>query len=199
MTKLCECGCGVPTRIATMTNKAKRRIAGQPSRFISGHNPAGRGPKPIPLKDRFWAHVDIGAAEDCWPWTLSRHPFGYGQIGTERRMRHAHRVAYELTYGVIPAGAMIRHRCDNPPCCNPAHLVPGTHADNTRDMVERGRSARGSRAGNSILVEADIPRIFELRKEGLTYREIGEQFGVTQSTIANVLTRKRWTHVEVSA
>lgn len=51
-----------------------------------------------------------------------------------------HRVSYFLTHGHLPpAPLVIRHTCDNPPCCNPAHLVPGTYQDNARDCVERGR------------------------------------------------------------
>lgn len=50
-----------------------------------------------------------------------------------------HRMAYELYYGPILDGLVVRHTCDNPPCVNPLHLKVGTYADNTRDAMERGR------------------------------------------------------------
>lgn len=86
---------------------------------------------------RFWAKIDQRGPDDCWPWLAGRSK-GYGQFLNYL----AHRIAWFLTHGEIPAGAVIRHTCDNPPCCNPNHLVPGTHGQNFRDMVERGRASR---------------------------------------------------------
>jgi hypothetical protein len=77
--------------------------------------------------------VDSG----CWEWTgyLKK---GYGWTGAGL----AHRKAYALAFGAIPAGMLVCHRCDNPRCCNPAHLWLGTNGDNIRDMARKGR-ARG--------------------------------------------------------
>lgn len=93
-----------------------------------------------PLSDRLWPKVDRRGPDECWPFTGSRNEHGYGLIrGEDGKLVKAHRAAYELTHGPLPAGVVLRHSCDNPPCCNPAHGVPGTQADNVADMIARGR------------------------------------------------------------
>ena len=96
-----------------------------------------------PLVERFWEKVDVGEPTECWNWKSSwRSKFGYGRIrlaGRGSRDVVAHRLAYELTVGPLRATDLARHMCDNPACCNPAHIIPGTHSDNLRDQYERGR------------------------------------------------------------
>jgi hypothetical protein len=90
---------------------------------------------------RFWMRIDKSAAGGCWVWTAARGDHGYGTLqGDNGRTVGAHRFSYELHNGAIPAGLVVMHSCDNPPCVNPAHLSVGTHADNARDMVLKGRS-----------------------------------------------------------
>lgn len=94
------------------------------------------------LEDRFWSKVRIGEPDDCWEWTATRFPSGYGNFSMGARSQGkvgAHRVAYELANGPIPPGMDICHHCDNPPCCNPRHLYAGSVSDNLRDAVRRGR------------------------------------------------------------
>lgn len=90
---------------------------------------------------RFLAKAPSGAPDECWEWTGEVNSRGYGRFTTwsgDVRTRHlAHRVAAHLA-GLDVAG-LVRHRCDNPPCCNPGHLLPGTQSDNMRDAVERER------------------------------------------------------------
>ena len=98
------------------------------------------------LAVRLAEKIDKREPDQCWPWQASSlNPAGHGQIngGAElgRRPIPAHRAAFWVANGWLPT--VVRHRCDNPPCCNPAHLEPGTTADNHRDMVERGRIPRG--------------------------------------------------------
>lgn len=89
-------------------------------------------------------NTDKRGPDECWPWTGNSDKDGYGLIGYQRRNLRAHRVAYETETGeAIPAGLVVRHACDNPPCQNPRHLSLGTHADNIRDKIERGRQPRG--------------------------------------------------------
>lgn len=98
--------------------------------------------KQRPIAERLAEKIDHKGPDDCWPWLASTGTtMGHGQIKFQGRPVNAHRVAFMLAYGYLPP--VVRHKCDNPPCCNPAHLEPGTIADNHRDMVERGRIPRG--------------------------------------------------------
>jgi hypothetical protein len=94
------------------------------------------------------AYVDrSGGPDACWLWTRSRggrggHERRYGHLQVNGKLAYTHRLAYELAFGPIPEGLLVLHRCDNPPCCNPAHLFVGTSADNTADRIAKGRPTR---------------------------------------------------------
>lgn len=100
---------------------------------------------------RFWAKVHICGPDDCWPWlrAVDRDGYGWFTVGTHRDHRpyRAHRIAFIISFGVIPDTVHVLHDCDNPPCCNPAHLWPGSNAENIRDRNTKGRSnlTRGAR------------------------------------------------------
>lgn len=97
-----------------------------------------------PLWDRFWEKVD--ASGDCWIWTGAKDQHGYGRIGLGTRedgIAAAHRVAYELLIGPIPAGLTIDHLCINPPCVNPDHLEAVSMEENARRSWLIGAKQRG--------------------------------------------------------
>ena len=97
------------------------------------------------LAERFWPKVAKSA--DCWVWTSSRDRNGYGYFRISglygRKAFGAHRIAYELTYGLIPPGMEVCHRCDTPACVRPEHLFLGTHATNLGDAAHKGRFPAG--------------------------------------------------------
>ncbi len=81
--------------------------------------------------ERFWANVDIAGGDECWRWRGSKNSLGYGKAyAGENRYRSAHRVAYELARGPIPAGLQLDHLCRNRLCVNPLHLEPVTQKEN---------------------------------------------------------------------
>ena len=144
------------------------------------------------LEERFWAKVDKKGQDECWEWTASKGAHGYGQIGEGSRMLLAHRVSWGLQNGSIPAGMCVLHRYDNPACVNPSHLRLGLQADNVRDMMNRGRSARGERQGSSKLTAQDVYEIGQMLGRGIPERVIAKKYGVTQSNISQIKTGETW-------
>lgn len=118
---------------------------------------------------RLWSKVSIPRsprhAEMCWEWRGSRVR-GYGQLKVNGHPLRAHRMAYELVCGAVPDGLMVLHSCDNPKCCNPAHLRAGTAADNYQDAVERGRTLIGTGVTPDVLARrAHRAKIRKSRKK----------------------------------
>lgn len=102
--------------------------------------------------ERFWKRVDVRGANECWIWLagLDRKK-EYGRCHDGERTRQAHDIALELTLGrPLGNGMLGLHSCDNPPCCNPAHLREGTVQDNSDDSVNRNRTATGSKNGSKL-------------------------------------------------
>src|ERR1700758_4972125 len=120
----------------------------------------GRPRKGESVADRFWEFC-IKLPNGCWEWTAARlkSKADYGILLSHGKGLRAHRVAWEKTFGPIPEGMQVLHRCDNPPCINPEHLFLGTHIDNMTDMRVKGRCHRGTKHIDSILTEHDVRNI----------------------------------------
>lgn len=135
-------------------------------------------------------------ASGCWEFNGSRR-HGYGQIALAgKRNEIASRAAYMAWVGPIEAGLFVCHRCDNPPCINPAHLFLGSHDENVQDCVSKSRNVHGVRQWKSKLTDEDARGVRETYATGLyTQRQVGEMFGIVQTTVSAVITGKHWKHV----
>lgn len=174
--------------------------------------------------EKFWARVDKRGPDECWPW-IGGHDNGdgYGRAYDGKRTRQAHDIAWELSTGKkLRRGRLVRHTCDNPPCCNPRHLLEGTHRDNFHDSLARGGKripylhfpvplhrrptgerhgththpesiARGERAGNSKLTRRRVAAIRRVReREGLSYPKLARRFRMSVSQTYRIVKGESW-------
>jgi hypothetical protein len=140
---------------------------------------------------RFWSTVRGGENFQCWEWSSTKNEKGYGRFVFQDKRYAAHRLAYTLAAGPIPDGLLIRHRCDNPACCNPHHLVPGTPAQNSDDAVQRKRTATGERNGRSKLTAEDVDYI-RRNPEKLTQSALAQKYGMAASSIHYIRCGRSW-------
>jgi hypothetical protein len=148
---------------------------------------------------RFWSKVIKRSNEECWGWTACKMKDGYGRFLFNGKVKGAHQVSWILTYGLLPKGKSILHRCDNPECTNPLHLFAGTQKDNMRDCSSKKRiSIRiGEKNPLAKLTKEKIYEMAELKKQGLTYQGISERYNVSLPTAQRALTGKTWSHLSL--
>ena len=135
----------------------------------------------------FWSTVRRSDSSECWPWAGSKTLGGYGTF----RGTTAHRVAFEFLHGPVPAGLVVMHTCDNPCCCNPAHLHAGTQQENIADMHNKGRAGDcrvfGERHGRTKITDTDVHCIRLLHACGAVQRQLACAFGVRQNQISRIV------------
>ena len=163
----------------------------------------GRSPIPIPAltseqQDRFWAMVDKSAGpEECWPWKGTVGP--YGRVRIDGVLYQTHRVATAIETGSdLKDVPVLRHACDNPPCCNPGHHEPGSYSDNVADMLNRGR-ANPRRGENHPMAAANDNLVLAILESELSGRKAAIHFGVSYGMVANIRSGRRWSHVKGDA
>ena len=133
---------------------------------------------------------------DCLEWTKGKSSNGYGMTWSNVTQNNVgtHRLALEFE-GIDCTDKVIMHSCDNPICCNPAHLSVGTHAENSNDKVSKNRQARGETNGTSTLTEQDVLEIRRLYALGQKQIDLALDFNTDQTNISLIVLRKSWKHI----
>lgn len=162
----------------------------------------------------FWTRVNKWpgpqATSDCWLWTGcigKGRGDGYGTLCCEGRVQRAHRVAWQIANGPIPAGMQVLHHCDTRNCVKPEHLFLGTNYDNVQDKVAKGRHPRGLQASltsnprrgedhpKALLTEARVLEMRSLYTGGMRVKAIADRFGMRCHVANMVIHGRRWAHV----
>ena len=220
----CDCRrCCNPEHLVLMTyaenmrDKVEKGRAGWPTGgFRVGESEAKAGTD-LPPPDRYEQFVDkihINTKTGCWEWIGSTNHVGYGATSLNGKQTRAHRLSWILHFGPIPPGeghhgTVVRHKCDVRNCCNPYHLELGSHQDNMRDMVIRGRK-KGSKGEANVSSKLTRDQVLLVKKflaerwparaggKGVgagSCRFLARWFGVDVMTIVNINTGKNWRHV----
>lgn len=151
------------------------------------------------LKERMRLKVSRSNAANCWPLTGYKTRFGHGQVGAGGTLFYTHRVAWEMANGPIGEGMCICHKCDNPACCNPAHLFVGTQADNVRDCHSKRRTVHfvapnsfpsGERSHLAKITNDQARSIIDRVNAGERRALVASEFGITVSSISKMLLGK---------
>lgn len=195
--KTCQ-QCGKPFTAADLPVPAafkRQKYCGS----VCGH--AAKKHTPEQAIAAFWSRVQKG--DGCWIYTGAKLPKeigGYGWVSFGGKRLGAHRLAWLLTNGPIAPGLHVLHKCDNGPCCNPAHLFLGTHLDNMADMYSKGRNTRGARA-RAKLTEEQAKLILSRKPEtvrgsGALPYELAAQHGVGVGVIWCIWRGQTWRHLQ---
>lgn len=162
---------------------------------------AGAG-RPANTPEVLWSKVDKRGEDDCWPWKGFTNYQGYGRTWINDKGYYAHRVIFDLANpGLIELKApkrgesgFVLHRCDNPICCNPKHLFVGTHDDNMKDKVAKGRSPdfKGDKGPRCKLTMEQARQARALRKDGISARKLAEMYSISLPSMKTLLANKSY-------
>lgn len=134
----------------------------------------------------------------CWEFPGYKQD-GYGRVGWRTadgyRRLMAHVAVWRMQHGDVPAGASVLHRCGNRSCVRPSHLYAGDAVANAVDRAADGTTARGERNGRAQLSPALVRELRERRRDGVSYRQIGREFGISAQSARAAATGATWAHV----
>lgn len=142
---------------------------------------------------RFQNHYVTEPNSGCWLWQSSFTRNGYGQFRIQRTTMRAHRLSWSMLNGPVPAGKMIRHKCDVRCCVNPNHLEPGTASENYWDRARVGNLTHGERNGCAKLTEKQVRLIRSMPGK---HRVIAAKFSISTSWVTRLKNQEKWTHLK---
>lgn len=163
-------------------------------------------------KNAFWAKINVTENKDeCWEWKEYVDKNGYGRFKIGRTFFPSHRVSFSLSKKGKLSSFLVCHKCDNPKCCNPAHLFLGTQQENIDDCIAKGRYITGDKNGmvkhpelvtkgdkhhNAKFTDSQIIDIRKIYAEGKTsHKKLGKIYSVSANTIKDIVNGKTWKHL----
>ena len=163
-------------------------------------------------QERFWEKVDVRGEDECWVWTASKDPDGYGYFtlkshGAEEQkgktiMAHRYSLMMKLNNFDLPPEVLTRHSCDNRGCVNPRHLLEGSAKDNSADMVERNRQSCGENHHSAKMTEAqarDCIQTYQTDKQnGRLYgslERLAKKHNLSKQVVYRCVSGKTWCHL----
>lgn len=186
--KICsipECNKALKARGWCDTHYQRNRLNGDPLKVKIVR-------KGAPMSERLDFYTDKSG--DCWMWTGSGER--YGKLSGHGWTVSAHVASYELRFGPVPDGLVVRHTCDTPKCVRPEHLELGTNADNSRDMTDRDRQAKGNRQWCAKMTEESVLELRKTYASGrMGMRLLAAHYGLSVSTVGKIIHRVTWKHV----
>lgn len=192
MARLCSvAGCGEPHNCKGFCRKHYQRV-------VKYGHPRGGPTTHAPPEVKFWRYVEKRGPDECWPWVGARQRTGYGHLGVGAHKKvMAHRLSHYIATGEEPP--VVMHTCDNPWCVNPAHLRGGTKADNTADMIAKGRNNRTIRprgeAHHRAKLTEEMVRQIKARPDEKPGK-LAAEYGVKYNVIHRIRTGLAWTHID---
>lgn len=143
-----------------------------------------------PLVARFWSFVAVG--DGCWEWQGTIDAQGYGAFHIAGKVIKSHRLAYDITFGEIPRGALVCHKCDNRKCVRPDHLFLGSVITNNMDKMTKGRH-RALKGADHPRARLTVDQANEIKAADGSQRVLARRYGVSKSTIARIRRGESWT------
>jgi hypothetical protein len=170
-----------------------------PAKIVDGYAAVAANPSYIPnFFDLYWERFIEEPMSGCWLWFWSQTSMGYGNLTYRKKSYYAHRCSFEEMNGDgSSVGYQVRHRCDNPSCVNPDHLIKGSPVENYADAKGRGRLnvAFGERSGKAVLTTELVIAMRSQAASGLSIKEISELFDANRNTVESCLIGGTWGHI----